>query len=256
MVKQPGFSLLKWTLTKALILTGWMGFLRVSELIGSGKAKGKQREGPSGLDVCDVRYATVEGKRCMCINVRSAKNDQTAEGEETVVYEDELNEGVCAISRVQQWTSMAGLKMHPECTKGKKGCKVCMRAKCICDCKHCGKLFRNVVQGKLQAAQVSRTGLTRILRDMYGRLEEEGEVEMGTAEEVSGISLRAGGVTEAAAAGIERELLAGHGRWRSLSGPEQYDRNDKRKFRGVSDALHRSMHIDKKRRQLSCLVTQ
>ena len=60
---------------------------------------------------------------------------------------------------------------------------------------------------------------------------------MGTSEKVSGISLRAGGVTEAAAQGIERELLADHGRWRSVSGVEQYDRLDKRKFARVSSAL-------------------
>ena len=125
--------------------------------------------------------------------------------------------------------------------------RVCMRVRCICDCEYCGKLFRGVVHGKLQDTQVSRPVLTRMIKDMYTRLEEEGEVEMGTADEVSGISLRAGGVTEAAAAGIERELLAGHGRWKSLSGPEQYDRNDKRKYKGISDALHQSMRKGKKR---------
>lgn len=78
-----------------------------------------------------------------------------------------------------------------------------------------------------------------MLTGVYERLEAEGRVEEGTAQEVSGISLRAGGVTAAAAARIERQILAGHGRWRSLSGPESYDRQDKRKF--VSDALQRSM---------------
>ena len=67
------------------------------------------------------------------------------------------------------------------------------------------------------------------------------EVEEGTAAKVSGISLRAGGVTEAAAQGIMRELLAGHGRWKSSSGPEQYARQDKRKFRVISDVLQGSV---------------
>ena len=57
----------------------------------------------------------------------------------------------------------------------------------------------------------------------------------------SGISMCAGGVTEAAAQGIERELLADHGRWKSVSGVEQYDRNDKRKFARVSSALQKGL---------------
>ena len=65
-----------------------------------------------------------------------------------------------------------------------------------------------------------------------------GEVPEGTAQEMSGISLRAGGVTEAAAQGIHKEILAGHGRWCGVSGPEHYDRNDKRKYRVVSDRLY------------------
>ena len=57
----------------------------------------------------------------------------------------------------------------------------------------------------------------------------------GTAAEVSGISLRAGGVTEAAANGIAKDILAGHGRWRSNS--DHYDRNEKRRYAHVSSAL-------------------
>ena len=68
-----------------------------------------------------------------------------------------------------------------------------------------------------------------------------GLVPEGTAANASGISLRAGGVTEAAANGIARELQAGHGRWKSLSGPEAYDRQDQRKYAVVSDALQQGM---------------
>jgi len=180
------------------------------------------------------------------VSVRRAKNDQTAEGEVTVVYENELEDGTCAMSRVRQWMEQAQLKVQTGCTKGTKGCEQCARLACVCDCKACGKLFRNVVHGKMKD-MMSRTGLPRMLREAYDRLEEEGHVEEGFSKEVSGISLRAGGVTEAAAAGIERELLAGHGRWKSLSGPEHYDRQDKRKFVRVSDALQQSMRKKVKR---------
>ena len=58
-----------------------------------------------------------------------------------------------------------------------------------------------------------------------------------------------GGVTEAAAQGMERELLAGHGRWRSVSGVEQYDRLDKRKFVRVSEGLYKGMDVVKPSRK-------
>ena len=90
-----------------------------------------------------------------------------------------------------------------------------------------------------------------MLTGVYERLEAEGHVEEGTAQVVSGISLRAGGVTEAAAAGVEKEILAGHGRWRSLNGPESYDRQDKRKFVRVSDALQMSMRAPSRKGKAS-----
>ena len=96
---------------------------------------------------------------------------------------------------------------------------------------------------------LSRAGLTKILKGMYGRLEDAGLVPEGTAAEVSGISLRAGGVTEAAANRISKEILAGHGRWRSNSGPEHYDRNDKRKYERVSGALQLAVSAGRKRKK-------
>ena len=97
---------------------------------------------------------------------------------------------------------------------------------------------------------MSRARLTELLKGFYERLEEVGVVPEGTSTQVSGISLRAGGVTEAAAQGIERELLADHGRWRSVSGVEQYDRNDRRKFARVSSALQQGLEqsVHKRRR--------
>ena len=143
----------------------------------------------------------------------------------------------------------ARLSRGKGCTKGQPGCRECGRKKCICDCTACGKLFRNVVHGKVKDRALSRAGLTKMLKGMYGRLEETGLVPEGTAAEVSGISLRAGGVTEAAANGISKEILAGHGRWRSNSGPEHYDRNDKRKYEHVSGALQLAVPAGMKERK-------
>ena len=85
MRKTPGASLELWHLTQAMVLIGWMAFLRVSELIGSGyTAKGEVKEGPPGLDVCDVGIVDGDGARTRVeLTIRRAKNDQTGEGEVT-----------------------------------------------------------------------------------------------------------------------------------------------------------------------------
>ena len=184
--------------------------------------KGQPKEGPSGLDVCDAVFVAEPGSRGrLDLRVRSAKNDQDGAGETTVVYEDELGEGLlCAIRKLKTWMAMAHLKVQQGCTKGAPRCKKCCRKACVCNCKVCGKLFRGVAHGKVRNTPLSRQGLNGMLRELFRDLEEAGVVPPGTAKEVSGISLRAGGVTEAAACGMENQLLAGHGRRKSLSGPE------------------------------------
>ena len=246
--KPPGMSLLMYVLAKAVVIVGWWVFLRVSEMIGSGRLRsGELKEGPTGLDVCDVVF--VENR--MDVRVRMAKNDQSGEGHTTSVTEsDRLLQDHCAVDRLKTWMNMAELKKQPGCTKGRKGCTVCFRKACVCDCTACGKLFRSVTHGKVRDHPMSRARLSELLKEFYARLEEDGVVPEGTSTQVSGISLRAGGVTEAAAQGIERELLADHGRWRSVSGVEQYDRNDQRKFARVSNALQQGLEqsVHKKRR--------
>ena len=251
MSKPPGMCLELWHLTQAVVVIGWMAFLRVSEILGSGyTAKGEVKDGPPGLDVCDVNIVEREGeRRRLELTVRRAKNDQTGEGEVTVVYADEQSEVVCPVAKLKQWMTSARLARQKGCSKGSQGCEECGRMRCVCDCKVCGKLFRNVIHGKVKERALSRTGLGKMLKGMYQRLEEEGLVPEGTAAGVSGISLRAGGVTEAAANGISKEILAGHGRWRSNSGPEHYDRNDKRKYEHVSSALQLAVSAGVKKRK-------
>ena len=87
---------------------------------------------------------------------------------------------------------------------------------------------------KVRDTPLSRQGLNGILKELSRDLEEAGVVPPGKAKEVPGILLRAGRATEAAACGMEKQLPPGHGRWKSLSGPEAYERNAKRKFERVS----------------------
>jgi len=137
--------------------------------------------------------------------------------------------------------SLADLGVSSKCTKGRAGCTTCRRKECICDCEACGKLFRSVTHGTVGRTALARDRITQGLRMFYRLLEETGVVPEGTAAEISGISLRAGGVTVAAAAGLMRDILASHGRWRSESGPEHYDRGMMSKFKVVSEALHAAM---------------
>ena len=54
-----------------------MDFLRVSEIIGSGyTGKGEVKEGPPGLDVCDINIVEGEGERTRIeLTTRQAKGD-------------------------------------------------------------------------------------------------------------------------------------------------------------------------------------
>ena len=206
-------------------------------MVGSGTERGQPKEGPSGLDVCGAVFVDEPGsRRRLDLRVRSAKNDQEGAGETAVVYGDELGEGLCATRELTKMDGNGASKGEEGCTKGAPGCKQCCRR----DCKVCGKLFRGVAHGKVRDTLLSRQGLNRMPKGLFRDLEEAGVVLPGTAKAVSGISLRAGGVTETAACGMEKQLLAGHGRWKSLSGPDAYAGNGKRAFGRVSTVLQES----------------
>ena len=101
-----------------------MAFLRVSEMVGSGMERGQPNEGPSQLDVCDAVYVNEPGSRVrLDLRVRSAKNDQEGAGDTTLVYEDELGEGLCAIKKLKTWMAMAHLEVQKGYSKGASGCK-------------------------------------------------------------------------------------------------------------------------------------
>ena len=223
---------------------------KVLEMVGSGMERGQPEEGPSGLDVGDAVFVNKPGSRGrLDLRARSAKNDQDGAGETTVVCEDELGEGLCAIRKLKTWMVMVHLEVQKGCIKGASGCTKCCRRACVCNCKICGKLFRGVAHGEVRDKPLSRQGLNGMPKGLFRALEEAGVVPPGTAKEVSGISLRAGGATEAAACGMEKHLPAGHGRWKSLNGTEAYHRNDKRKFERVPAVLHALLRQTRTQRQ-------
>ena len=91
--------------------------------------------------------------------------------------------------------------------KSAAGRPVYATARCVGSCSG----GPQVAHGKVRDTPLSMQRLIGILKELFRDLEEAGVVPPGTAKEVSGISLRAGGVTEAAACGMEKQLLAGHG---------------------------------------------
>ena len=85
---------------------------------------------------------------------------------------------------------------------------------------------------------VAHQEVSRGLKAFFTELERLGIVPEGTLADVSGISLRAGGVTSAAALDIGRELLQGHGRWLGEMSVLHYDRGILQRFGKVTRTLN------------------
>ena len=133
MQRPPGMLMEKWALMKAVLVVGWMAFLRVSEMVGSGMERGQLKEGPSGLDVCDAVFMNEPKSRGrLDLRVQSTKNDPERAVETTVVYDDELGGGLCAIKKLNMWMAMAHLEVQKGCTKGASGCKQCCMRRRAC----------------------------------------------------------------------------------------------------------------------------
>ena len=94
-------------------------------------------------------------------------------------------------------------------------------------------LFRPIVAGKIprlqDSGQLSRSRLSELLRE---KLDKLGFV----AVEISPHSLRAGGATAAAEAGVPDRLFQRHGRWRSEKAKDGY----------VKDSLEKRLSVSKK----------
>jgi hypothetical protein len=137
---------------------------------------------------------------------------------------------------------MAGIEKRSGCTKGRTGCKECRRPKCVCDCGVCGALFRKLKWVQVCAGRLTHSDVSRGLKRFFAELERTGAVEVGrevgTLHDVSGISMRAGGVTSAAALDIGRELLQGHGRWHGEMSVLHYDRGIVGRFKPVTATLY------------------
>ena len=88
MRRPPGMSMEKWALMKAVVMVGWMAFLKVSEMVGSGMERGQPKEGPSGLDVCDAVFVDEPGSRGrLDLRVRSSKTDQEGAGQTALSWQ-------------------------------------------------------------------------------------------------------------------------------------------------------------------------
>ena len=108
----------------------------------------------------------------------------------------------------------------------------------MCDCGVCGALFRRLKWDRICASRLTHSVVSKGLKGFFAELEKIGAVEVDSLHEVSGISMRAGGVTSAAALDIGRELLQGHGRWHGEMSVLHYDRGIVGRFKTVTKTLY------------------
>ena len=217
--KPSGQSMLTWVRDLAVLMLGWYGFLRVMEAIC--------------LDTCDI--AIKDGG--VLLHVRYAKADQSRDGRFTMIQAGQ-EASYCPVARLRTWMKIAGVAKRSGCTKGLPGCGDCGRPKCVCDCAVCGPLFRQLKWDRVSEGRLTHGTVSRGLKVLFAELERIGAVEPGTLHDVSGISMRAGGVTSAAALDIGRELLQGHGRWMGEMSVLHYDRGIVGRFKPVTKTLY------------------
>lgn len=180
---------------KAMVVLGFMAYLRKSEV--------------DGLDRCDV---TREAD-CTKVRVCRAKNDPVGRGRVTVVG------AACGDSRAMEqtlwdWVDAADLRESRSCSKATDP-----RARCLA----CGPLFPRIGgHGKVSRSPIGKGTLTAELRGLYAQCQRVGTLPTSIdLTKLSAISLRRGGNSAAVAAGVSSLIRAAHGRWRAVETPDQ-----------------------------------
>ena len=143
----------------------------------------------------------------MVINVVSSKTDQYREGASLVIAR--TGTPMCPVDMMQKYFSMAGLSHTSD------------------------KLFRGIVSTKAGERLRKEGGLSysRLRELLLAKIEQ-----LGMDPKLFGMhSLRAGGATAAANAGVPDRLFKRHGRWRSEAAKDGY----------VKDSVERRLSVSK-----------
>jgi hypothetical protein len=189
------WSVLRVLRAKAMVVLGFMAYLRKSEV--------------DGLDRCDVTRES----NCTKVRVCRAKNDPVGRGRVTVVG------SACGDSRMMEqtlwtWVDAAGLRVSSACSKAQDP-----RARCVA----CGPLFPRLGgHGSVSRSPIGKGTLTAELRSLYAQCQKVGSLPLSIdVKKLSAISLRRGGNSAAVAAGVSSQIRAAHGRWKAVETPDQ-----------------------------------
>jgi hypothetical protein len=180
---------------KAMAVAGFVGYLRKGEL--------------DSLDRCDVSR---QGDGTTLV-IKSAKNDAVGRGRSTVIGA-EVGDAAAAEQVLWDWIEEAGIRRSVGCTKGAWPSE---------RCDACGPLFPQLVGG----AKVSKKpwGKGAVAAELQGMVQEC--VQRGwlppnfQVKRITGISLRRGGNSAAAACGVDSLVRAAQGRWLCTETPDE-----------------------------------
>ena len=153
------------------------------------------------LRSCDVKIA----EEMMTVKIQRSKTDQLRQGDEVLIAR--TTNSTCPVSMMERYMRMAGIDQRSE-----------------------AYLFRAISKSKYgEKLRASGRITYSTLRELFKRK----LVELGHSPDRFGLhSLRAGGATAAANAGVQDRLFKRHGRWRSEGAKDGYveDSTEKRLF--------------------------
>jgi hypothetical protein len=193
----------------AMACVGFLGFVRKGEL--------------DGFDACDVSRQH-DGSTLV---VKSAKNDQVGRGRSTVIGAG-VGDAADAEQSLWTWMEAAGLRTSSAgCTKARWPSERCLS---------CGPLFPQLAGSDVRATKKpwGKSRVTEELRGLLGECVRLGWLPASfDVKRISGISLRRGGNSAAAAAGVSNLMRAAQGRWLCTETPDQR-----------YTMLHRTEHVE------------
>jgi integrase len=176
----------------AMVCIGFGGFLRRSEI--------------HELDICDIH----RDKDATIVSVKRAKMDQVGRGRSTIIGAA-VGDAADAEQSIWSWVSHADLQVSPRCTKRDQPQERCTQ---------CGPLFPRLTPTGTTKKNMGKARITEELRELLRECKRVGRLPSDFNENrVSAISLRRGGNSAAAAAGIAGIVRASHGRWKSEAVP-------------------------------------
>ena len=202
------WSSLRLKRAKAMVFTGFMAWLRKSEV--------------TGLDVCSI----VKEVDCSVVTIAKAKNDSQGRGRASI-FGARCGDAADLEAAVWDFITAAALSVSSRCTR-----KSDPRSRCTA----CGPLFPRLGGSQVQAtkAPMGKNTLTAELRSLYQACIDQNLLPATIIpKRFSAIALRRGANSAAAAAGIGNLMRASAGRWKAVETPDQ-----------SYTFLHRSEHID------------